>query len=366
MKDDRFNPYKYIPFIILMFLLAKFIFSDGTLPWLFNSLKSFFIACIIIYLLNPLVNRIQNKFKLKRSASILLCYAIIFALLALAIVLIVPSVRNSVNALISTLKSESITEIANDSINKLKLDTLLSKDAEMDLLNKLEDIISNLVSYALQFSGVLFNSVTKTISSIAMLFIALFMSFYALQDSDTLGRKTESYITTFFSKSSSKRMLKVMNLTDRAVKDFLIGKIITCIILGFITSISILIVNLVSPLNIPYAPLIGLIIGITNLIPYIGPFIGAIPCIIFALFAGVAEALGVFIIILVAQQIDNIFVSPKILGNYVGLKPFWIVACVTIGGGLFGAMGMVLSVPFAAVIQTLITDAYDKARANNK
>jgi len=346
MKDNRYNPYKYIPFIILTFLLAKFIFSAGTLPWLFNSLKSFFIACIIIYLLTPLVNRIQNKLKLKRSSSILLCYVLIFSFLTLVIILIVPSITNSVNALIAALNNDSISTIINDSINSLRL----------------EDIISNLVSYTLQFSGVLFSSVTKTISSIATLFIALFMSFYALQDSNTLNYKIESYITAFFSRSSSKNIIKVMRLTDRAVKDFLVGKIITCIILGIITSLSIVIVNVVSPLNIPYAPLIGLIIGMTNLIPYIGPFIGSIPCILFALFAGIAEAFGVLIIILVAQQIDNIFVSPKILGNYVGLKPFWIVACVAIGGGLFGAMGMILSVPFAAVLQTLIIDAYERRK----
>jgi predicted PurR-regulated permease PerM len=100
----------------------------------------------------------------------------------------------------------------------------------------------------------------------------------------------------------------------------------------------------------------GFIIGITNIIPYIGPFIGTIPCLIFALFSGFWEAIALLAIILIMQQIDNIIVSPRILGNSVGLKPFWVVASVTIGGSFFGAAGMILSVPIASVILTLVME----------
>lgn len=354
-NNSSFNPYQYIPFIILVFLLARFFLDPDNLNWFLGSFKSLIFASVIIYLLNPLVKIIQDKFRLNHTTSVLLTYLIVFLVIGLFIMLIVPGISESINSLINNIPNP-------DKINHI-VNRLLVSDLGVIQSAEVNDIISSLQETLLTFSSNLFNysrqiisSVSGILSNIALLFISFFMAFYALKDSEGMGYKLEKFIRTFFTDSAAEFIIKVAKLTDKSVKKYLLGKLYTCIILGISVSISITIINLVTPLNIPYSPLVGLIIGVTNLIPYIGPFIGTVPCIIFALFSGFWEAIALFIIIMVMQQIDNVLISPRILGNTLGLKPFWIVASVAIGGSLFGAIGMILAIPFASVIQTLVLE----------
>ncbi len=103
--------------------------------------------------------------------------------------------------------------------------------------------------------------------------------------------------------------------------------------------------------EVPYAALIAFIVGITNMIPYFGPFIGMIPAFVITLFFNYIKAIWVLIFIIILQQFDGWYLGPKILGNQVGLSPIWIIFAITIGGGTFGVMGMFLSVPIAAIIK---------------
>lgn len=355
-KNNNFDPYKYIPFIIIVFLIAKFIFKSGNLTWFVSSFKSLIFASVIIYLLSPVVRIIKTKLKFRHTLSVLLTYFIVFAFISLFIVLIVPTITDSVNSLVNNIPSTG--EISNF-INGLFVSNLISPEQINSFIQTLEQSIVNFSSNILSFSTQLISSITNVISNIALLFLSLFMAFYALKDSEEMRPKLRRLVRAFLPQKYAEWTLRVARLTDTALKKFLIGKIYTCLILGLLVSISIYIVNLVTPLKIPYAPLMGFIIGITNIIPYIGPFIGTVPCLIFALFSGFWEAIGLMIIILVMQQIDNIIVSPKILGNSVGLKPFWVVASVTIGGSFFGAIGMILAVPIASVILTLVMEKID-------
>ncbi|GMQ55749.1 AI-2E family transporter [Vallitalea sediminicola] len=352
-SNNKFDPYKYIPFIIIVFLIAKFIFKPGNLTWFFSSFKSLIITSIIIYLLSPVVRIIKAKLKFRHTLSVLLTYVLVFAFIILFIILIVPTITDSVNSLVNNFPT---TGELSEFINGLFVTNLFSPEKIAELIKMLEDSIVSFSSDLLSLSTQVISSIGSFISNIAILFLSLFMAFYALRDWDEIRPKLTKLVRAMLPKRYADWTIRVTRLTDKALKQFLIGKLYTCVILGLLVSIGIYVVNLVSPLKIPYAPLMGFIIGITNIIPYIGPFIGTIPCLIFALFSGFWEAVALLVIILIMQQIDNIIVSPKILGNSVGLKPFWVVASVTIGGSFFGAAGMILSVPIASVILTLVME----------
>ncbi|QUI24314.1 AI-2E family transporter [Vallitalea pronyensis] len=348
-----FDPYKYIPFLIIVFLIAKFIFKTGNLTWFLSSFKSLIFASIIIYLLSPVVRLIKTKLKFRHTISVLLTYFIVFAFIALFIMLIAPTITDSVNALINNFPS---TEEMMAYVNNSFLQEFVSADTIDNLIETIDQSVVKFSSNILSFSSSVISSITGFISNLALLILSLFMAFYALRDSEEIPPKLKRLVRAFLPKKYADWTIRVGRLTDKALKQFLIGKMYTCIILGLLVSIAIYVVNMLSPLHIPYAPLMGLIIGLTNIIPYIGPFIGTIPCLFFALFSGVWEAVALLIVVIVMQQIDNIIVSPKIIGNTVGLKPFWVVASVTIGGSFFGAMGMILAVPIASVIIILVEE----------
>lgn len=358
-NSNNFDPYKYIPFVIIVFLIAKFIFTEGNLTWFVTSFKSLIFASIIIYLLSPVVRIIKVKFKFQHTLSVLLTYFIVFAFIALFIMLIVPTIIDSVNLLVKNIKSVSNTNEISNLINSLFVTNLISPEQIDLIIVRLEESLVDFSSNILSISTQLISSITNVISNIALILLSLFMAFYALRDSEEISPKLKKLVRAFLPKKYAEWTLRIAKLTDKSLKKFLIGKIYTCIILGLLVSISIYMVNIVSPLKIPYAPLMGFIIGITNIIPYIGPFIGTVPCLIFALFSGFWESIVLLIIILVMQQVDNIIISPRILGNSVGLKPFWVVASVTIGGSFFGAFGMILAVPIASVILTLVMERVD-------
>jgi predicted PurR-regulated permease PerM len=192
--------------------------------------------------------------------------------------------------------------------------------------------------------------------AIGIFILSVLMAFYALRDYDTIGENIELHLRSLFGDKLVKPFKRVFHMTDKAMRSFLLGKLYTCLILGIMIGLFGLIFNLISPKDIPYLPLIAFIIGLTNIIPYVGPFIGTVPSLVFALINGFIPGLALLAIVLISQQIDNILISPKILGQSVGLKPFWVLLSVTIGGRLFGILGMLLTVPFTSVILLLLDE----------
>jgi predicted PurR-regulated permease PerM len=182
------------------------------------------------------------------------------------------------------------------------------------------------------------------------------MSFYAIIDTDHIGQKLIDILEAYLPKKIAVKTVRTLALMDDAIKKYLVSKSYTCIILGILVTLSTYLVNLITPLNIPYAVLMGFLIALANFIPYIGFFFGTLPCVLIAAFSGFGEAIGIFIIINVTQQIDNLIVSPKIIGGKVGVKPFWVLVSVIIGGSLFGIVGMIIAIPVISVILRLIEE----------
>ena len=165
---------------------------------------------------------------------------------------------------------------------------------------------------------------------------------------EKFAAQTKKILYALFSKQHTDRILRNTRRTHHIFGGFVTGKLLDSLIIGIITFVVLFIVRM------PYAVLISVIIGVTNVIPFFGPIIGAIPCALILLFEDPLKALLFIIIIIIIQQFDGNLLGPKILGDSTGLPAFWVIFAILLGGGLFGFLGMLLGVPTFAVVYSLL------------
>ena len=175
-----------------------------------------------------------------------------------------------------------------------------------------------------------------------------------LATKDKLCRQTKAVVVAFLPLKSSRKVLQVTDLCNKKCGKFIIGKIIDSFIIGLICFMG------TSIFKFDYSLLISVVVGVTNVIPFFGPFIGAIPCAFLLLLIDPMQSFWFVVFIIVLQQFDGNILGPKILGDTVGISGFWILFSVIVGGGFFGVPGMLLGVPVFAVIYTLIDDSVTK------
>lgn len=354
MKKEL-NYLKILFFSILLLIIAKFIFEDK-ISEIVTAFKPFIYASIFIYLFGPIVNLLQNRTRLSRIYALILTYIGFLIFLASFFSLIAPSIIDSVRLLIANVSEANI----NNLIAYLKelpiISSLIDFSSLAAIITRLEELLIEYSSNIFKYSSTILNSIGSIVITVIMMIFGLLMSFYALRDTENIATKMENIVYAFFKEAHALKIIRIAKLTDTSIKKYLFGKLYTCLIMGILTAFAMTIINIVTPLNIPYIPLISLIIGISNLIPYIGAIFGTTPCILMALLSGFWEAVALLMIVVVIQQIDNIIITPKIIGDTVGLKPFWVIVAISVGGGLFGITGMILAVPFVYVFLFLIEE----------
>lgn len=359
--------YLAIPMFLITFslLIARFIFLTDGLAWLYSGIRPLVFVGVILYVLSPFVDYLVSHTKLNRTPCVVVAFFTVFLIIGLFIGIVLPSLIESGRQII-----DSTPQNNEQFLLLIKKMPLLSYFIDTSSLSSFLDAsgawLTSRSEQLFSYSDKIIGSVVSFLGTLSIIILSLLMSFYALRDNPHIKESLIEVIQAYLPDKITKPTYRFLTLLDHAVHKFLVGKLYTCLALGFIVTTILLVFNLIGPwgLYIPYAPLIGFIIGITNIIPYVGPLIGTIPCLFLALLSGFWEVLVLLIIVLVSQQIDNIFISPKILGDSVGLNPFWIVLSITVGGAMFGAIGMVLSIPLTSVLLQLINERI--ARAPNK
>lgn len=335
---------------VILNVLGKF------LKILMPFILGFFFACLI----NPLVKLIKkglNKvktgqaMKLKRGISVLLSYIIVIGVITILIIYIFPQVKASVADLGKSIQNGYQYMIThekeiNDKIPLFDLSggiEYIKKFAYNKVINHSSDIIP----YVYQLSS----SVLTTSYNVLM---GLVISIYIILDKRKLKRSARKIVYAISPQKKEEEVWETMKQCSHIFNGFLIGKMIDSLIIGIICLIA------MSILRLPYALLLSLIVCITNMIPYFGPFIGAIPGVLIYLFIDFRLALIFAIMILILQQFDGLYLGPKILGDQTGIKPLWVIFGITVGGAYFGVMGMFLGVPAVAVIMYLVNLFLDK------
>ena len=209
--------------------------------------------------------------------------------------------------------------------------------------NLLTNIVPMLYEASMSFAKGLFN-----------LFIAFIVSIYMTIDKFILKNAGKRLVLAIFNENFSYRVLRTLKDCHNIFSGFIIGKSIDSLIIGLLAFVAMTI------LKLPYTVLISVIIGVTNMIPYFGPFIGGFPAVLVALMTGdLFHALAVLVFVFALQQFDGLFLGPKILGDVVGISPFWVLLSITVFGHFFGFIGMFLGVPMICVIRMLFNDIID-------
>ena len=198
------------------------------------------------------------------------------------------------------------------------------------------------------------NGIWSTLTIVKNILIGLIVMVYLLNMKDLLRRQFRKLLFALFSQKKAKGIIEEMQYVHRVFGGFILGKIIDSIIIGILTFF------VLSLMKMPYTLLVSVIVGVTNVIPFFGPFIGAIPCFILILLTSPIQSLYFAIAILIIQQIDGNIIGPKVLGDSTGLSSFWVLFSILLFGGLFGFVGMIIAVPFWAVIMNSLRRYLDK------
>lgn len=364
--------------IIAIVVKAIFFWEDTSAFFntLMSTLSPFFYGILIAFLINLLVNwlkntvfgkllRIKNK-GLNKLLSIISAYVIVLTVVTLGVVFIVPEIINSlsllmeqipvwINSLVTWLSSLPFTQGDNSSYFDTIETAISSIDSTMQ--QTISSIITELTTTVV-LTGV---SVVKFLYNII---VAIIVSCYLLVDKEMQTRSIKRILFATVKKERAQSIWSYLKKASDIFSGFFGGKMIDSLIIGLLCFISMMIISF---FNVPgfteCALLISIIVCVTNMIPYFGPFLGAIPSVILLLIYSPKSALIFAILILVIQQLDGNVIGPKILGDSTGLRPLWIIFAITVGGWLGGVVGMLLGVPCVAVISRLIEEFVNKKLA---
>lgn len=358
MNFKRFEYFNLIPIIIFTILFYKLldnvsIFTHG-LRDLMSLISYFFWGFAIAYILNPLMLKIELTFKTKRVMSIFITYLLFFSFITLLLILIIPSMIKSVSDLINKLPSFVLNaeHYVNSNIMTNKL--FIKYGVNTYITNNINDIITQATSILQLSISSIFSKMVNISSSLFNIFTGIIISIYLLKDKEPMLSYTKKIFSSFLPKEKSMKFFSFMSSINLVFKQYVIGKSIDSLIIGLLCFIGL------SLMSVKYSLLISLVIGITNLIPYFGNIIGLVPTSILTIFSSTTDTIKLIILVITLSLFDGWYLSPRIIGQKVGLNPIFIIIAITIGGAIYGALGMFLAIPLAAVIKTLIQNFIDE------
>lgn len=378
-KGATISAYVIIVFAICL-LMVGLVFKWHSFVAYLKKLVSVFSPIIwgvvIAYLLNPVMSFIERHLKkivcrkkerknLLRALSVTATMIFTVLLLIGLIATIVPALIESYLVFSSNFSGywDNLMELAGKirDINPHAYDYIIksisdSRSYATALLERFSPQINELINAAVNLGA----SAISFVLGVADALCGWLISIYLLYNKETLLAQLRKLCYGFIPAGRCNRMLEIAYMFDRTIIDFLSGKILDSFIIGIMCFIG------VSLMKMPFAVLISVIVGVTNVIPFFGPFIGAIPCVLLLVLTDPIKAVWFAIFILILQQFDGNILGPKILGNKLGLPTFWTLFAILVGGGLFGFIGMVLFIPIFAVFYKLLTeDVQDRLKKKN-
>jgi predicted PurR-regulated permease PerM len=332
VKDKRLNFFISIAIglVVLFYVLSR-------LKWLFIY---FSFALMLAYFFDPLYKFLLNK-KAPKVLAIIIVFGIIIALLILTIFFLIPSAINQLNILYKEIPNF----IENYQNLILSIKPQLSKfinPADVEIL--LKENLSELQKSVLGFSQTIIIYLSNIVSSITFgIVIVPLILFYLMRD--MVKFKESLYI--FVSKKNKKEFKEALEEVDHIVSGFIRGRIIVCFIVGTLIGIGLYF------LNLKFALIIGIVSGVFNFIPYLGPIVGVVLALIFALGSPWWTLLMIVVLFVLVNQLEAIYLNPNILGKGLGLHPLTVILSMLICGQLLGILGVLVAVPLAAILKVL-------------
>ncbi len=338
---------------------------------MFSILQPVTIGLVLAYLISPIVNfeerhllplaldKMKSEKKARktvRAVSIITALVFVGVIIGVLLQMVIPELYRSINGMIDTMPKqvsnfmEWISAYVNeDSEIAGYLEMALTKGTEFfenwaktDFLPQTRNLIAGLTSGVIIAVRLLFHVI-----------IGIILSIYILMSKEALIGQSKQIVYALFSGKRANRIIRTVHKSNEIFGGFISGKILDSAIIGILCFLCLYIMKM------PYVVLVSVIVGVTNVIPFFGPYLGAVPSAILIMLANPIKGLYFIIFILVLQQVDGNIIGPKILGDSTGLSSFWVVFAILVGGGLFGVPGMIIGVPLLAVIFYIIRNALD-------
>ena len=353
IKDEILKSIKYIIPIIVAFIcililnnysnICKFIVNNINI--IKYTLVPFFIGFAIAYILNQPMKYLENKFKIKRWLSLTLVYGIVIVIIIFAWLFIVPIIKSNLNDIYSYMPKgfKQIENFINNIFSHFKFNTA-NKDAKLQINNFITKTLIPFSTTAANFlSNLVINLMSTIVSYTFNIFLGIFISMYLLLSKEKYLKVINILGEKIFKVHYSK-VKEFANILDKNIGAYIIAKAIDSTIYATICTIALYLVKA------KYALLLGIIIGITNMVPFFGPMIGIIISVITNLFFSFDKALVVLVIMIIIQQIESTFLDPYFVGKQVGVPPIFSILAVTVASNYFGIIGILLSIPITSVI----------------
>ena len=363
----------YLLFMLLVVCIVNAQHLKNFFSMLLSALRPVTIGLLIAYVTNPLYNFLhdsiftweKNAQALRKIVSMLFTYAVIILFIIVFVMLLLPQLSSSIQDLSQNL-STYITETLNYineiveglhlpfEIPTLDINYLLSflpGEESLTGIEKLKALLDDLATLASTY-------VVSVVDLVVDLVVGLFIAGYTLASKQRLAAQIRRLLTAIFRERGCRSVLEFFHDTDQTFGQYVVGKLTDSALVIVVSSIAF------SLADIPYAILVGFIIGATNIIPFFGPIFGAIPCGLLVFIAEPRKIILFVILVLVIQQIDANIIDPFITGNATGLSSLGVILSVTIMGNLFGIVGMMLGVPIVVSLLHLCNKILDRRLAS--
>ncbi|MCM1283545.1 MAG: AI-2E family transporter [Muribaculaceae bacterium] len=352
--------------ILFFFVLLRYEgFASG---WkkIMKAAEPIIIGLILAYLLNPIMKIAERQLmklleprmkseqkvkKLSRVLAVIISILFLLVVIALLIAAVVPSVISSISGLIDSVPVyvQNFTDMAEKGVLGHFEVTEVVADYLTRIMEYVEDWAKNtLLPQAQGYVVQITNSVISVVKALLNFVVGIIVAVYVLMIKEELIGQSKKLVFATFRPKWGNVVIEFFRKADEIFGGFIIGKITDSAIIGVICYVGCLI------LRIPDALLVAVIIGVTNIIPVFGPFIGAVPALLLVVIQSPWHALYLLIFIIVLQQVDGNIIGPKILGSSTGLSSFWVMFAILIAGGMFGFLGMLLGVPMFAMVYYVI------------
>lgn len=347
-SKDELKKFFFIVLCLVAFkLIENYSYFFGQFNKFVGIVMPFVWGLAFAYILNPLMMFIEKKHKgINRILSVVIVYIIFASIVAIILIFVIPVISENIMDLYN--KSSLYFSQLEKYYNSVPFKDIVVRYNLLEVVKThLQDILRSIVDLSnLTVTSILGATISLAYGLLNFI-LGAFVSIYFLYDKEKLLSYMKKVIIALSGDKKSRAILAYFSKVNMYFYSFLVGKFIDSTIIGVLCFIGL------TALKIRYAVLLSIIVGVLNMIPYFGPFMGAVPAVLITLLYSPIQALWVIIFILILQQFDGWYLGPTILGNTVGASPLFIIFSILVGGGFFGPVGMLLAVPFLKSLVTL-------------
>lgn len=358
-KEKKPEILYYITYtVVLVFLFVHIKTIINWLQYIIQLLMPFIVGAMIAFVLNVLLNLVENKLfakwnhsnskrwqRVKRPLCLIVTLLIVFFLFFFILGLVIPELKNT-----ATIFVENIPEYSEDAGNFLSNLGVGEETIEQfrETMSTLEEDVSNYIKdHSNQILNTTLGFATTLISSITNLVIGIVFAIYILLQKEKLSSQCKKIMRAYCKPKHQEKLEKISELSRKTFSNFVSGQCVEAFIIGILCFLGMLL------LRIPYAPTISVLVGFTALIPVFGAFIGTAIGMFLIFMVDPMKSLIFLIFIIILQQLEGNLIYPKVVGKSVGLPGIWVMVAVTVGASLAGIAGMLISVPLCSILYSI-------------